>query len=309
MERPFSGFTTGAPPPAKTKAERRKSRRIRVPRDFLQEQNPRMKRRQTVFEGQRSALVDSTRAKEEAQARAQEVPQLKDSAQTSLDRARQQDAARVLQRVGRGQIGRRAARQQRATNLARGAAQSAAQAAAQGAEMAQAAQAAREAGVQLAEEGSFILETEVKPRLEREELMKTQEFQERQVRDQQAREKQTKKAQEERLKKQREQQQKQKARKIEQERARAISQIEEALKVPQGMPPDPYKILGVRPGVDQETLNSKYRMLSGLLHPDKIGEQGRFYMQKINEARDNIQFNPYAGNPYAGSSFYGGQGF
>jgi tetratricopeptide (TPR) repeat protein len=47
---------------------------------------------------------------------------------------------------------------------------------------------------------------------------------------------------------------------------------------------DPYKLLGVSPGANLETIKQAYRRLARKYHPDVAGEQFKEQFQKVNEA-------------------------
>jgi tetratricopeptide (TPR) repeat protein len=48
--------------------------------------------------------------------------------------------------------------------------------------------------------------------------------------------------------------------------------------------PDPYKLLGVSPGANLETIKQAYRRLARKYHPDVAGEQFKEQFQRVNEA-------------------------
>jgi tetratricopeptide (TPR) repeat protein len=48
--------------------------------------------------------------------------------------------------------------------------------------------------------------------------------------------------------------------------------------------PNPYKLLGVSPGANLETIKQAYRRLARKYHPDVAGEQFKEQFQKVNEA-------------------------
>ena len=76
---------------------------------------------------------------------------------------------------------------------------------------------------------------------------------------------------------------------------------------------NPYEVLGVKPGDDEETIKKAYRNLVKKYHPDKyvntpMAEMASEKMKQINEAYDMIVNNKNTGNGYGGgyNTGYGG---
>ena len=81
---------------------------------------------------------------------------------------------------------------------------------------------------------------------------------------------------------------------------------------------DPYKVLGVKPGDDEETIKKAYRALVKKYHPDRyvntpMADMASEKMKEINEAYDMItnkntasQQGSYSGGYGGGYSSYGG---
>jgi len=72
---------------------------------------------------------------------------------------------------------------------------------------------------------------------------------------------------------------------------------------------DPYKVLGVNPGDDEETIKKAYRALVKKYHPDRyvntpMADMATEKLKEINEAYDMIT-NKKAESGYSGGGSYG----